>query len=60
MVFEFLDGTRQTPNDVHIGGLSCEDGGERCVSGFAIQTGATDAGAGQEMSKGFHAYWEPY
>jgi hypothetical protein len=37
MVLKFLNGTCKTPNDVDIGGLSGEDGGERCVGRFAVE-----------------------
>ena len=60
MVLQLFDRARKSPDDVQVGGLSCEDGGEGCVGRFAVEAGTANAGAGKEMCEGFHAYWQPY
>ncbi len=60
MMLEALNRAGESPNDVEVGGLGGEHGGQRCVGGFAIESGASDAGAGKEVRDGFHACWDPY
>ena len=55
MMLEAFDGAGESPEDVEIGGFGGKYGGQGCVGGFAIETGAADAGAGKEVRDGFHA-----
>lgn len=54
MMLEALDGTGKSPEYVDVSGFCGENGGERGVSGLAIQTGAADACSGEEMRNRFH------
>jgi hypothetical protein len=54
MVFEGFNLAGKCPEDVEVGGLCGEDGGERGVCSLAIEAGASDACAGQEVGDGLH------
>ncbi len=54
MMLELFDGTGESPEHVKVGGLGGKHGSQGRVCGFAIEPGASDAGAGQEMRDGLH------
>lgn len=54
MMLQALDGSRECPDDVKVRGLGGKDGGHRCICRLAIESRASDAGAGQEVSDGLH------
>ena len=58
MVLETFDGAGKSPDDVEVGGFGGEHGSQRGVGSFAIESGASDAGAGQEVGDGFHSVLE--
>ena len=58
MMFETFDGAGKSPDDIEVGGFGGEYGGQGGVGGFAIESGASDACAGQEMGDGFHSVLE--
>ena len=55
---QLFDWAGESPDDVEVGGFGGEFGGQRGVGGFAIESGAADAGAGQEMRDGLHGVLE--
>ncbi len=55
MMLQLLDRPGEAPEDVHVGGLGGQHGGQRGVGGFAVQAGAADAGAGKKVRDGFHS-----
>jgi len=55
MALELFNGTSEGPEDVDVGGLSGQDGGERDVTGLAVESGAAEAGAGKEVRDGLHS-----
>ncbi len=54
MVLESFDRAGKSPNNIEVGGFGGEYRSQRSVGGFAIESGAADAGAGQEVGDGFH------
>src|SRR5579859_6498569 len=54
MVRQRFDRPFQIPHDIHIGKLRRQRSHQRGVSGGAIESRASDAGAGEEVSKRFH------
>jgi hypothetical protein len=55
VMLQAFNGAGESPEDVEVSGFSGKDGGHGCVGGFAIETGAADAGASKEVRDGFHA-----
>ena len=58
MMLQLFDGPGETPDDVEVGGFGGQHGGQRGVGGFAIESGAADAGAGKEVRDGLHSSLE--
>ena len=58
MVLELLDRAGEAPEDVDVGGLGGQHGGQRGVGGFAIEAGAANAGAGEKVGDGLHVRLE--
>ena len=54
VVLEAFDGAGKSPDDVEVGGFGGEDGCHGCVGGFAVEAGASDACAGEEVRDGLH------
>ncbi len=55
MVGEAEGGTAQAAENIEIGGFGGEREGERGQRGLAVEAGASEAGAGQEVGQGFQA-----
>jgi hypothetical protein len=49
----------KSPDDVKVGGLGGHHCGQSGIGGLAIQSGAADAGACEEVGDGLHACSEP-
>ena len=54
VMLESFNRAGKSPHDIKISGFGCENGGHGDVCGLSIQTGAADAGAGQEVRDRFH------
>ena len=54
MVLELLDRPGESPEDIEIGSLGGQHRGQSGVGRLAVESGAANAGAGEEMGDGFH------
>ena len=54
MMFELVNWTSESPEDVQVGGLGGQHGNKRGVGRFAIESGAAQTSAGKKMSDRFH------
>ena len=54
MVLQALNWARECPQDVEVGRFCCENGGHCGVGRFAVEAGASNACAGEEMRDWLH------
>ncbi len=54
VVLEAFDGPGKLPENIEVGGFGGQHRGESGVGRLAIEAGAPDAGAGEEMCEGLH------
>src|SRR5208282_5841842 len=55
MVFQLLHRTGETPEYIEVGGFGSQHGSERGVGRLAVEAGAADAGAGEEVGEWLHS-----
>jgi hypothetical protein len=53
-MLEPFDGTGECPEDIKVRRLRGKYSGQRCIGSSSIESGASDARAGQEMCDGLH------